>query len=290
MALCLCAPCKINLLLNVLGRRADGFHEIETVLYPVSVADRLHLNTGPADVEFSCDDPALPAGQANLVVRAADAFLARASIRSGVRLHLEKRIPVAAGLGGGSSDAAHTLVALNDLFGRPLSRETLNQLAAELGSDVPFFLDRGPALATGRGERIRRLGVLKALNGLWLFMLHPGFGVSTPWAYKALARFPDALNGVPGRASRLIDALTAGDPSSAVGLFYNALEAPVLAKYPILALYQKFLREEGALAAMMSGSGSATFALAPDEATARRLRDRFLGKFGSSCWTAVVAV
>jgi len=282
------APCKINLLLNVLGRRADAFHEIETVLYPVPVFDRLRFEISPDGVTLSSDDPALPVGKPNLVVRAAEAFLEHASTGSGVRIHLEKKIPVAAGLGGGSSDAAHTLVGLNKLFGQPLSPDLLCDLAAALGSDVPFFLDPAPALATGRGEQVRRVGVFGALNGLWLFLVHPGFGVSTPWAYRALARFPEALNGIPGRANQLIERLCAGDLETAVRHCFNALEAPVLAKYPILALYQSFLREQGAIVAMMSGSGSSTFALLSDEPSARRIQDRFLARFGRACWTAVV--
>lgn len=288
MALATGAPCKINLLLNVLGRRPDGFHQIETILCPVAVFDRLEFSTAPHGVALSCDDPALPVDQTNLVVRAAEAFLERASIASGVHIRLEKRIPVAAGLGGGSSDAAHTLAGLNRLFGQPLTAESLHGIAAELGSDVPFFLDPAPALATGRGEQIQHVGVLSALRGRWLFLVYPGFGVPTRWAYQALAHFPDALNGLPGRATRLIELLQTGHLADAAAQFYNALEAPVLAKHPILLLYQRFLREEGAIATMMSGSGSSTFAILQDEVAAMRIRERFLAKFGPTCWTAVV--
>jgi 4-diphosphocytidyl-2-C-methyl-D-erythritol kinase len=288
MALQRQSPCKINLLLNVLGKRADGFHELETVLHPVPVFDCLEFERAGWGVELACSLASLPAGRANLVHRAATAFLAAAGINQGVRIRLDKNVPLAAGLGGGSSNAAATLLGLNELFARPLTPAALAELAASLGSDVPFFLQARPALATGRGERIEPLDFFPGLRGVWALLVHPGFGIETGWAYQALARFPRALHGQPGRAARLIERLRAGDLATASGLFYNALEGPALAKYPILALYQEFLRAEGALATLMSGSGSTTFALAPSEAAARQLRDKFLARFGANCWTAAV--
>jgi len=288
MALQRKSPCKINLLLNVLGERADGFHELETVLHPVPVFDCLEFERAGRGVELACSLAMLPAGRSNLVHRAATAFLAAAGINEGVRIRLDKQVPLAAGLGGGSSNAAATLLGLNDLFARPLRLAALGELAAGLGSDVPFFLQARPALATGRGERIEPLDFFPALRGVWALLVHPGFGIETGWAYQALARFPTALHGQPGRAARLIERLSAGDLAAASGLFYNALERPALAKYPILALYQEFLRAEGALATLMSGSGSTTFALAPSEAAAGQLRDKFLARFGANCWTAAM--
>ncbi len=287
MRLELRAHCKVNLLLNVLGRRADGFHELETVLHPVPVFDRLEIATADHGIDLFCSDPSLPSDCTNLVVRAAEAFRARASVSTGLRIRLEKVIPVAAGLGGGSSDAAFTLIGLNELFGQPLESGELHCLAAELGSDVPFFLCSRPALATGRGERIAPLEWFDALKGVWLLLIRPGFGISTAWAYSNLARFPAALNGTPGRADRLLEQLRLGNVGGAAALFYNSLETPVLAKFPILALYQQFLRAEGAMGTLMSGSGSASFALLPDEETARRIHDRFKAKFGEDCWTAL---
>jgi 4-diphosphocytidyl-2-C-methyl-D-erythritol kinase len=216
------------------------------------------------------------------------AFLEAAGIAEGVRIRLDKYIPLAAGLGGGSANAATTLLGLDELFERPLTPAALAELAACLGADVPFFLQARPALATGRGERIQPLDFFPALRGVWALLVHPGFGIGTGWAYQALARFPTALHGQPGRAARLIECLGAGDLATASAQFYNALEMPALDKYPILALYQEFLRAEGALATLMSGSGSTTFALAPGQAAALQLRDTFLARFGANCWTAVV--
>ncbi len=284
------SPCKVNLLLNILGRRADGFHELETLLHPIGLYDHLTFSRAPRGIELSCSDPALPTDSRNLVYRAAALFLEAARIREGVRLRLEKRIPLAAGLGGGSGDAATALLGLNELFGGPLGPEVLQALAARCGSDVPFFLRSGPAIGTGRGEQIEPLEPFPALAGKAFFLVHPGFGVSTPWAYGQLARFPQALEGRPGRARRLAALLQVGDLKAAVAEFYNSLEAPVLEKYPILALYQEFLRAHGALAALMSGSGSTTFALLDHLAAAQAVAEKVKAKFGPALWTAAVPV
>jgi 4-diphosphocytidyl-2-C-methyl-D-erythritol kinase len=284
------SPGKVNLLLNILGKRPDGFHELETVMQPVRLCDRLTFERRGATVELSCSDATLPVDSDNLVHRAATGFLQAAKTGDGVRIHLEKRIPRAAGLGGGSGNAATTLLALNELFGRPLAAAKLEALAAALGSDVPFFLQDQPALATGRGEKIQPLGSFPALRGRAFLLIHPGFGISTPWAYQNLSRFPAALNGRPSRAQKLVAELQAGDLRAASVEFYNSLEAPALEKYPVLALFQEFLRANGALAALMSGSGSTTFAIAENPAAAGSLAEKFKSKFGANAWTAVVPV
>jgi 4-diphosphocytidyl-2-C-methyl-D-erythritol kinase len=285
-----CSPCKVNLLLNILGKRPDGFHELETVMQPVNLFDEIHFERGGNGIQLTCDEPALPADSNNLVHRAADAFLKLHNPHADIRIRLQKRIPLAAGLGGGSGNAATTLLALNELFDRPLSTAKLNELAASLGSDVPFFLQNRPALATGRGEKIQPLDFFAALRGKAFLLIHPGFGIATAWAYQSLARFPAALNGRRGRAEKLVSSLQAGDLRAASGEFYNALEAPALEKYPVLALFQEFLRANGALAALMSGSGSTTFAIAENQAAAESLMGKFKSKFGQNCWTTAVPI
>lgn len=284
------SPCKVNLLLNVLGRRPDGFHELETVMHPVNVCDRLSFTRGGSGLQLTCTEPALPTDARNLVHRAAAAFLQAAHISEGVRIHLEKRVPLAAGLGGGSGNAAKTLLGLNELFDQPLDAGRLRDIAAALGSDIPFFLQDHPALADGRGERVKSLDFFPALRGRFFILVHPGFGVATAWAYQRLAHFPTALNGSPGRAQKLVYLLQTADLSTAAAEFYNSLEAPVLEKYPLLAIFQEFLRANGAAAVLMSGSGSTTFALAQDEAAARKLVVKFKRKFGETSWTAVAPV
>jgi 4-diphosphocytidyl-2-C-methyl-D-erythritol kinase len=284
------SPCKVNLLLNILGKRADGFHELETVMHPVNLFDELSFTRVPQGCHLTCSDPALPTDAGNLVHRAAMSFFQKTEIRDGVRIHLEKKIPMAAGLGGGSGNAATTLLGLNELFGKPLSAAALQEIAATLGSDIPFFLQTTPALGTGRGEKIQPLDFFPAMNGAAIFLIHPGFGISTPWAYQNLARFPSALNGTPGRAQKLIALLQTADLRTAGAEFYNSLEAPALEKYPLLALFQDFLRQNGAAATLMSGSGSTTFALAENPMAAEQLLEKFKSKFGETHWTAVVPV
>ncbi len=282
------SPCKVNLILNILGKRADGFHELETLMHPVAACDDLSFARVPRGLHLTCNDPQLPVDGGNLVHRAATSFLQATEIRDGVRIHLEKKLPLAAGLGGGSANAAITLLGLNEIFGKPLTTQALNRIAASLGSDIPFFLQPRPALATGRGEQVQSLDFFPALRGSSILLIHPGFGISTAWAYQTLTRFPAALNGIPGRAQKLVSLLQTSDLNNAGAQFYNSLEAPALEKYPILALYQEFLREQGAAVSLMSGSGSTTFAIFDTATAAESALEKFKAKFGSQGWTTIV--
>ena len=283
------SPCKVNLLLNLLGKRTDGFHELETVIHPVGLCDQLSFRRHGNHIALTCNTPELPLDSTNLVHRAAAEFLKIARISDGVVIHLEKQIPLAAGLGGGSGNGAATLLGLNKLFGHPLGLDRLTAIAASLGSDVPFFLQNKPALATGRGENIQPLDFCPALLGCYFLLVHPGFGISTAWAYQQMAKFPRELNGRAGRAQELISLLQRDDLAAAGTAFYNSLEAPALKKYPLLALFQEFLRASGAPAALMSGSGSTTFAVIRGKNAALQLEEKVKAKFGP-CWTAVVAI
>lgn len=287
MPLTLRSGCKVNLLLNILGRRPDGFHELETLLHPVGLFDELSFSPAGSGVKFTCSDSSLPTDGSNLVVKAANGFFARFG-QGGAEIHLEKRIPAAAGLGGGSGNAATTLLGLNRIHGNPLTDADLGEIAAKLGSDVPFFLQHKPALGLGRGERVTALDAFPCLAKVWIVLVRPNFGVSTPWAYQELAKYPAALNGRQGRAAELIETLKAGDLPKACGQLYNSLEAPVLSKYLLLEVFQKFFRKHGALAALMSGSGSTTFALFADEAEAKAAVAALPGEFGDTNWTAAV--
>lgn len=284
------SPCKINLLLNILGRHPDGFHELETILQPVPLCDDLILTRATSGIALTCSEASLPVDSSNLVHRAAEKFFSLAGVSGGVRIHLEKRIPMAAGLGGGSGNAATTLLGLNELFDQPLGAGQLQEAGAALGSDIPFFLQKNPAFGTGRGEKIDPLAPFPALAGATILLVQPGFGISTPWAYQQLGRFPEALNGRKGRATKLIAVLGKSDIEAAGREFYNSLEAPALKKYPLLGLFQEFFREQGAAATLMSGSGSATFALWGSVDAAERALERFKGKFGGNFWSATVGL
>ena len=283
------SPCKVNLLLNILGKRPDGFHELETVMQPVNLFDRISFRRSNGSLELTCSDPILPVDRTNLVHRAATAFLETAGVKDGVTIHLEKRIPMAAGLGGGSGNAATTLLGLNELFGGRLTAQRLHEIASSIGSDVPFFLQTGPAIATGRGEKIQSLAAFPALKGTAFLLIHPGFGVATAWAYQNLARFPEALHGRPGRAENLVRLLNTFDLPTAAAEFFNSLEAPVLEKHPVLEIYQRFLLERGAVTALRSGSGSTTFGIFSSHDTAKAAEGEVRLKFGP-CWSAVLMV
>ena len=284
------SPCKVNLILNILGKRADGFHELETVMQPVNICDAMSFERGGASLQLTCSHPELPCDSKNLVHRAATAFLAAANISDGVKIHLQKNLPLAGGIGGGSANAAVTFSALNELFGSPLPLQKLHELSATLGSDVPFFLYDQPALATGRGEKVQTLENFPALKGKAFFLVHPGFGISTPWSYQNLARFPKDQNGTAGRAEKLVSFLQSGDLQKAAAEIYNSLEAPAFDKFPVLQLYKEFLSENGALVSLMSGSGSTTFAIAQNLAAAENLAEKFKVQFGDKGWMATVEV
>lgn len=259
-------------------------------MQPLALTDRLRFERREAGIELHCDHPGLPLDAGNLVYRAAQRFLEGIGGEGGVVITLEKRLPLEAGLGGGSANAAVTLRALNELFGHPLDAEALTRVAAELGSDVPFFLQDGPALATGRGEQVEPLAPFELLKGCGMVLVHPGFGVSTGWAYGALAQYPEALQGRRGRARELVAVLRGTDRGALADALYNALEAPVLRKYPLLRVVQEFFRSEGALGTLMSGSGSTTLAIAPDPGMAEGMERRFREVFGPSGWVATVAL
>src|SRR5467141_2051526 len=175
------APAKINLSLRILDRRPDGFHEIETLIAPVSLSDKIDIEKQNRWVDFTCDDPTLSTGDDNLVVRAAKLFFEQTKIKSGVSIKLEKKIPHGAGLGGGSSDAAATLSALNQLFETKLSRDELAELGSTIGSDVSFFLFESAAICKGRGEIVSPTKLKKKFS---ILLLKPAFSVLSVWAYS----------------------------------------------------------------------------------------------------------
>jgi 4-diphosphocytidyl-2-C-methyl-D-erythritol kinase len=267
------APAKINLYLHILGRRPDGFHELETLMAPISLADTLDLELAPGGIEFSCSDPSLADAKENLVARAARLFLDEFKLETGVRIHLEKRIPVGAGLGGGSSDAAATLLALRELTGMNCPDEKLTELAARLGSDIPFFIYGLPAVCRGRGEIVEPIALRNNFQGL---LVHPGFGVSTPWAYKTYAQNPQ--RGDPGRN---FDGV----------ILRNDLEPPAFSKYPWLPTVTSWFREQpGVLDSLMSGSGSSVFALTDSSGNTQDLQSRFHAEFGETLFSIPFAV
>ncbi len=245
------APAKINLFLKVLRRRPDGFHEIETFISPISLCDQIKIdkNKRGEGISFRCDDPSVPQGDENLAVRAAKAFFAATQTRPAVSIVLEKKIPHGAGLGGGSSDAAAVLLALNELFATKLSREKLAKLGSTIGSDVPFFIFESAAMCTGRGEIVTPR---KLTERLAILLVKPDFGVSTSWAYKRWQN------------SRELPGISYGRQDFRGQKLHNDLERPVFEKFVFLARIKMWLLEQKEVAAaLMSGSGSTVFAVLP---------------------------
>lgn len=247
----LLAPAKLNLTLDVLRRRPDGFHELRTILQTVSLADELSLEASD-EVRVSCSDPAL-AGPSNLVGRAAALLRDRAGVQAGAAIHLEKRIPTAAGLGGGSSDAAATLLGLNRLWRLDWPRERLLPIAALLGSDVPFFLWGGTALAEGRGERIT---TLPPLRGMW-FVLIPRAEAAPDKTRRVFAALSVSEPSGGVATDRVLSQLRAGrvDPAG----FSNDLAAPARRLFPDVERAFAALAAAGAQP-HLSGAGPSVFA------------------------------
>ena len=279
MAVSLFSPAKINLFLAVTGRREDGYHDLVSVAAPLDFGDELELTEQDPGAEsrftLECDDPTVPSGETNLVLKAAQVFAAatgwpirQAQGRSGgVHFKLTKRIPVGAGLGGGSSNAVAALRGLNQLSGGLLSGEKLAEAAAALGSDCALFLAGAPVVMRGRGERIAPLpaGAADRLRGRRVLLLKPGFGISTPWAYQRMvARGTDYL---PATAAEAALAAWSAGRTPAEELLFNNMTGAAYEKFPALPVLLQKLRSEFGVAALMSGSGSACFALLGDPST-----------------------
>ena len=260
-AVTLFSPAKLNLFLAITGKRPDGYHDLVSVVVPLAWADLLTATTAaPGRFGLVCTDPAVPTDGTNLVLKAAAAFVAATGWGGGVAFRLEKRLPMQAGLGGGSSNAAAALLALDRLAGTALPADRLMGLAAQVGSDCAVFVTGRPAVMRGRGERVEALPEAAAarLKGRRVLVFKPDFGVATAWAYAHLP----GLDGAAAAEARL--AAWLGDPSApAEALLYNHLEQPVFAKYRALPALLAALRADFGLEPRMSGSGSACFALLP---------------------------
>jgi 4-diphosphocytidyl-2-C-methyl-D-erythritol kinase len=274
------APAKINLHLEVLGLRGDGFHELAMVMQTLDLVDRLHLRpTADAQLSLASDDPSLSSGSDNLILRAAEGLRARVGLPElGAAITLEKRIPVGAGLAGGSSDAAATLLALQVLWGVALEPAALMELAAALGSDVPYCLEGGLQLSYGRGERLEFTDALAGRSLGVLLVKHPEASVSTPWAYGRCKELRsdfyldrEADFEQRRQALRQGPLLAALKSQSALPPLRNDLQSVVAPEVPSVGRALGLLRHApGALAVAMSGSGPSVFALFADGAGAEQ--------------------
>lgn len=249
------APAKINLCLHVLGKRSDGYHMLAMAMQRVDLCDRIEIELGEGSgVAVSCGGVELAQGEENIAARAARMVLDEAGRECAVRISIDKRIPVAAGLGGGSSDAATVLMALDGMLGLELGARRLMELGLRLGADVPFFVFGQPAWATGIGECLEPLPHLPSLAYL---LVHPGFAVSTAWVYQSLRlTISDELANVPR--------FSAMSPEALIGQLHNDLERVTIEAYPEIDLVKQKLLESGARGALMSGSGATVFGVFDD--------------------------
>lgn len=259
------APAKINLGLTIEGRRRDGYHDIATIFLKITLTDTLYVEATSGDIEIQCTHPAVPCDERNLIYRAI-AMLQPLAPGRGARVRLEKRIPVAAGVGGGSSDAAAALLAVNTLWGLQLSADDLMPYGAQLGADVPFFLYPSPA-AYGRG-RGDELSPLTCPNSFFLVLVTPPVAVSTAQVY---GQYKIELTDVAKDTTIVRRHFESGDLSSLAATYTNDLETVVIRQFPIVQTVKETLSQPGTYGVGMSGSGPTVYALCPSQDVAERV-------------------
>ncbi len=283
------APGKINLVLRVLDRRPDGYHNLWSIMQAIDLADTVvaEEDRGAPGIRFFCEGADLPTDARNLAYRAAERVLTQVGRPGGIRLVLRKRLPVAAGVGGGSSDAAATIRALAILFDTGWSRADMAALGQGIGSDVPFFFFGHTALVEGRGERVLPLHLE---GGGWLVLVNPGIAISTAWAYARLAA--SRTGEEPGQLFRPALLFSTQEPDSPPAVKWSDLLAlaandfaPVMEReYPVLGDIRRLLLDRGAQAAMLSGSGSTVFGVFPSERAARAAAEGLDRRSGWRVW------
>ncbi len=269
------AYAKVNLTLDVRGRRPDGYHDVETVLHTLELHDTVVLREAEEGIRVVCDHRRVPSDEQNLVFRTAQLVRDVCGVPRGVEIELRKRIPPASGLGGGSSDAAVTLLGLAQLWKLRLDHGQLVELASQLGSDVPFFLVGGAALATGRGERLR---FLPTLPTTWVVVACPEVEVSTAWAYAQLDLV--AVRHRPD-TERVVEALRREDVAAVAKALCNVFESLISQHHPQVAALKERMLGAGALGAAMTGTGPAVYGLFPGEADARRAAEHLAAQGGT---------
>lgn len=259
--LLLLSPAKVNLFLRVLRKRDDGYHDIITLMQPLTLHDEISIEVGSGDgISVICDSAEVPDGSGNLAYIAAERLLESAGVRKDIRIRIRKHIPVAAGLGGGSSNAATVLMGLNGALRAGLSEADLLSIGGGLGSDVPFFMLGGPALASGRGTELERV----RLPRYWYVLINPGFKVSTSWAYNNLDLTKGPKNNIlPYSVSDFSDMERLREHLA------NDLETVTIRKHPEISGLKKALMENGASSALMSGSGPTVFGIFRDAEAAQ---------------------
>ncbi|MBS3918589.1 MAG: 4-(cytidine 5'-diphospho)-2-C-methyl-D-erythritol kinase [Deltaproteobacteria bacterium] len=272
------SPAKVNLRLEILKKREDGYHEIRTIFQKISLHDTLHFSLRQRrGVRITTDHPGLPTGKRNLVYQAVRSLLERSDYGGGVDVEIEKRIPLGAGLGGGSSNAATALAALNRLLKINLTKKELMEVGAVIGADVPFFLFEGSAIGSGVGERLRKI----TLPTLWYILINPNFEVSTRWAYR---NFILTKTKYHFNLRKLLKT-----PEGLFSLLRNDLEGVVSDKYPDIRIIKRMLASAGAMGTMMTGSGPTVFGVFSGEEKATEAYQELKKKVRGRGWKVIQA-
>jgi len=261
---------KINLILNILNRREDGYHEIETIMQSVNLADKITITEKEDRIEIECNNPQVPVNNKSLAYRSAEKILKKYKIERGVKIKIDKNIPIAGGMAGGSANSAAILTGINKIFNLNLSNEDLREMGEELGMDVPFCLRNGTALALHRGEKILHLPPITP--PLWIIVINPGFEISTQWAYNNI-NLRKTKNGRNNMEAMLI-ALKRGIPGEIAKNLFNSFEELIIKKYPEVGRIKDRLLNVGALGALMSGSGPTVFGIMQNKEEALKVYER----------------
>jgi len=257
---------KLNLSLSIQGIREDRFHELQSEMQSVSLCDDILMKKVPGGIGVDCNNPKVPEGESNIAYKAARRFFEFTKIKSGIMITIRKNIPVAAGLAGGSSNAAAVIFGLDKLFETRLSLVQLASIGVEVGSDVPFCLSGGRCMVRGRGEVVQKLPMLAKM---WFVIAVPDVEVATKWAYEEYDRWMLKVKDVKG-------------VKEAKAVMHNDLEAAVSAKFPVIKELEKKLINAGAISSSMSGSGPSVFAMCSSEAHAQKVLEKVKGEFPRS--------
>ncbi|UCD70621.1 MAG: 4-(cytidine 5'-diphospho)-2-C-methyl-D-erythritol kinase [Syntrophobacterales bacterium] len=277
----LLSPAKVNLRLEVLKKRGDGYHEIRTILQRISLCDTLRISLkGEQGISVSTDSPRLPVKEGNLAYRAASSLLEAAEARIGIDLHIQKKVPISSGLGGGSSNAASTLMGLNGILKLNFSKERLMAIGAGIGADIPFFILEKTAIATGIGEKLEPVEIP---SSIWLVLVNPGWEVSTRWAYEGL-NFE-----LTKRPIHIKLPLFFNDIGHLTRILHNDLESVTIAAYPEIDGIKGDLLSQGALGSLMTGSGPIVFGLFSHKRRAENAYRKLNSKYGERRWAVYLA-
>ncbi len=268
---------KINLTLNILGKRQDGYHNIETIMQSINLTDRIFIKEEEEGIKVKCNHSQVPIDAQGLAYRSAEKILNRYKITKGVKIEIDKKIPLASGMAGGSANSASILVGINKLFTLNLSNEDLRGIGEELGMDVPFCIQNGTALAYHRGEKVTPLSPVNPQ--LWIIIINPGFEIPTKWAYNNLDL--SLIKREKNNTKAMLEALKEGEARGIAKNLFNSFEELIIKKYPEIGKIKDRLIEEGALGALMSGSGPTVFGVAQNKEQAFKIYKKLKSEYKS---------